>query len=225
MICWAAPRHPDPIPVLQRMRCGLAPIPEANNTKRFRMRIQQSSAWLALFCCAFCASVAASSGPDDRRITDPKSVVSASNPAARPAPLDDLYYTRSVFGAAWSPDGQQIFSPATSQADPICGRCLPRVDGPSNLPSPTIGSTAPPGRPTAIGSSTSKTPPATSYGTSTPYPVKEASRSTSPIPPRSESRARTGLTTAKQLPLSIRQKRPPVMTLPSSTGAPARSRS
>ena len=72
------------------------------------MRIQQSSAWFALFCCAFCASVAASSGPDDRRITDPKSVVSASNSAARPAPLDDLYYTRSVFGAAWSPDGQQI---------------------------------------------------------------------------------------------------------------------
>jgi dipeptidyl aminopeptidase/acylaminoacyl peptidase len=52
--------------------------------------------------------LAASTGPDDRPLTDPKSVVSASNPAARPAPVDDLYYTRSVFGAAWSPDGQQI---------------------------------------------------------------------------------------------------------------------
>jgi len=72
------------------------------------MRIQQSSAWLAAFCCVFCASLAASTGPDDRRLTDPKSVASASNPAARPAPIDDLYYTRSVSGAAWSPDGQQI---------------------------------------------------------------------------------------------------------------------
>ena len=40
--------------------------------------------------------------------TNPKSVVSSSNSAARPAPIDDLYYTKSVFGAAWSPDGQQI---------------------------------------------------------------------------------------------------------------------
>lgn len=41
-----------------------------------------------------CLPLAASSGPDDRALTDPKSVVSASNPAARPAPIDDLYYTR-----------------------------------------------------------------------------------------------------------------------------------
>jgi dipeptidyl aminopeptidase/acylaminoacyl peptidase len=72
------------------------------------MRIQHSLGWLAVLCCAFCASLAASTGPDDRQLTDPKSVVSASNLAARPAPIDDLYYTRSVFGAAWSPDGQQI---------------------------------------------------------------------------------------------------------------------
>ncbi len=50
----------------------------------------------------------ASTGPDDRSITDPHSVVSESNPSARPAPIDDLYYTRTVFGAAWSPDGQQV---------------------------------------------------------------------------------------------------------------------
>jgi dipeptidyl aminopeptidase/acylaminoacyl peptidase len=55
-----------------------------------------------------CACAAASTGPDDRPLRDPKSVVSALNPAARPAPIDDLYYTRSVFGAAWSPDGKQI---------------------------------------------------------------------------------------------------------------------
>lgn len=55
-----------------------------------------------------CATLAGSTGPDDRAITDPKSVVSAANSVARPAPVDDLYYTRSVFGAAWSPDGQQV---------------------------------------------------------------------------------------------------------------------
>src|SRR4051812_24055170 len=58
--------------------------------------------------CSVCGSLAASTGPEDRPLTDPKSVVSASNAAARPAPIDDLYYTRTVFGAAWSPDGQQI---------------------------------------------------------------------------------------------------------------------
>src|SRR5713226_9188341 len=63
--------------------------------------------WIVISCC-LCASLAGSTGPDDRALTDPKSVLSASNSAARPAPVDDLYYTRSVFGAAWSPDGQQI---------------------------------------------------------------------------------------------------------------------
>lgn len=58
--------------------------------------------------CSVITPLAASTGPDDRPLTDPKSVVSESNPAARPAPIDDLYYTRSVFGAAWSPYGQQI---------------------------------------------------------------------------------------------------------------------
>ena len=58
--------------------------------------------------CSLWRPLAGSTGPDDRPITDPHSVVSAPNPAARPAPVDDLYYTRSVFGAAWSPDGQQI---------------------------------------------------------------------------------------------------------------------
>jgi dipeptidyl aminopeptidase/acylaminoacyl peptidase len=55
-----------------------------------------------------CLPLAGSTGPDERPLTDPKSVVSTSNAAARPAPIDDLYYTRIVFGAAWSPDGQQI---------------------------------------------------------------------------------------------------------------------
>ena len=50
----------------------------------------------------------ASSSPDDRQVTDPKSIVSATNPAAGPAPIAQLYYARSTFGPAWSPDGRQV---------------------------------------------------------------------------------------------------------------------
>ncbi len=62
---------------------------------------------LALLCWV-CGGFAQASGPDDRALTDPHSVVSASNPGARPAPIEDLFYTRSVLGPAWSPDGRQI---------------------------------------------------------------------------------------------------------------------
>jgi Tol biopolymer transport system component len=72
------------------------------------MRIQPSLGVLLLVCFSLSTGTTASTGPDDRPLTDPKSVVSTSNPAARPAPIEDLYYTRNVFGAAWSPDGQQI---------------------------------------------------------------------------------------------------------------------
>jgi len=72
------------------------------------MRLRPSLGLLAVLFCCLCVTLADSNGPDDRSITDPKSVVSEANSAARPAPVDDLYYTRSVFGAAWSPDGQQI---------------------------------------------------------------------------------------------------------------------
>jgi len=72
------------------------------------VRIQRLLGVFVLIGSSLCEPVAVSTGPDDRALTDPKSVVSASNPAARPAPIEDLYYTRSVFGAAWSPDGQQI---------------------------------------------------------------------------------------------------------------------
>jgi dipeptidyl aminopeptidase/acylaminoacyl peptidase len=53
-------------------------------------------------------STARASSPDGRVITDPKSIVSVTNPAARPVPIDNLYFTRSVFGPAWSPDGREI---------------------------------------------------------------------------------------------------------------------
>jgi Tol biopolymer transport system component len=72
------------------------------------MQTQRVLGVLLVTYWSVCACAAASTGPDDRPLSDPKSVVSASNPAARAAPIDDLYYTRSVFGAAWSPDGKQI---------------------------------------------------------------------------------------------------------------------
>jgi len=52
--------------------------------------------------------LAMSSGPDDRQVTDPASVTSPSNPAARPIPIDELFFTRSVGGPSWSPDGKEI---------------------------------------------------------------------------------------------------------------------
>ena len=72
------------------------------------MRIRRLLALLAVIWCSLSIASAESKGPDDRPITDPKTVISSSNSAARPAPIDDLYYTKSVFGAAWSPDGKQI---------------------------------------------------------------------------------------------------------------------
>jgi dipeptidyl aminopeptidase/acylaminoacyl peptidase len=52
--------------------------------------------------------MAQSSGPDDRQVTDPKTITSPTNPKARPIPVDDLYFTRSVSNASWSPDGKEI---------------------------------------------------------------------------------------------------------------------
>jgi dipeptidyl aminopeptidase/acylaminoacyl peptidase len=53
-------------------------------------------------------SVIAVSGPDERQITDPKSISSASNPGAGPVSIDDLFFTRNVGGPSWSPDGKEI---------------------------------------------------------------------------------------------------------------------
>src|SRR5436305_13066883 len=56
------------------------------------------------------AAVAATS-PDEREITDPKSIVSASSAAASPVPIPELYFTRDTFGPAWSPDGhEEVFT-------------------------------------------------------------------------------------------------------------------
>jgi dipeptidyl aminopeptidase/acylaminoacyl peptidase len=50
----------------------------------------------------------AASSPDEREITDPKAVASIANPSAGPVPISELYYSRSVTGPAWSPDGRQV---------------------------------------------------------------------------------------------------------------------
>ena len=65
--------------------------------------------FLCLLVLSLCASCfAQSAGPDTRQITDPKSLDSESNSAARPLPIDDLYFTRSVSSASWSPNGKEI---------------------------------------------------------------------------------------------------------------------
>src|SRR5215469_8971481 len=63
-----------------------------------------------LLLCGFAlpADSPASNSPDDRQITDPQSIVSATNPAAGRVPIPQLYYTRSTFGPAWSPDGREV---------------------------------------------------------------------------------------------------------------------
>jgi Tol biopolymer transport system component len=48
------------------------------------------------------------SGPDDRQVTNPKSVVSAANPNAKPVAIEDLYVTRLIDNAALSPDGAEV---------------------------------------------------------------------------------------------------------------------
>ena len=46
--------------------------------------------------------------PEERTITDPGSVTSPRNANATPVPIDDLFFSRSVTGASWSPDGKEI---------------------------------------------------------------------------------------------------------------------
>ncbi|HEX7929783.1 MAG TPA: S9 family peptidase, partial [Sphingomicrobium sp.] len=44
-----------------------------------------------------------------RPVTDPKSIVSPSDPQAAPVPIDDLVFSRGAFDATWSADGRQLF--------------------------------------------------------------------------------------------------------------------
>jgi dipeptidyl aminopeptidase/acylaminoacyl peptidase len=81
-----------------------------------RTTIPSSKVTIQIFTCVFvgvlmvslCAIACASDSPEARPITDPKSIVSTSNPQSGPVPIPQLYYTRSTFGPAWSPDGREI---------------------------------------------------------------------------------------------------------------------
>ena len=54
------------------------------------------------------AALFAVSGPNDRQLTDPKSVNSASHPDVKPVPIEDLFVTRVIDSAAVSPDGAEV---------------------------------------------------------------------------------------------------------------------
>ncbi len=58
-----------------------------------------------LFCCALAGAV---NSPDERAITNARTLASQPLPGAQPIPIDDLFYTRSVSGPSWSPDGREI---------------------------------------------------------------------------------------------------------------------
>ncbi len=65
--------------------------------------------WAPAILPSLCAAaLLAASSPNERVVTDPASVSSASNAAAQAVPISKLYYTRSVAGASWSPDGRQL---------------------------------------------------------------------------------------------------------------------
>jgi len=61
-----------------------------------------------LVCLLLLGTTFAVSGPNDRQITDPKSVTSQQNPNAKALPVEDLFFTRLIYDAAWSPDGKEI---------------------------------------------------------------------------------------------------------------------
>jgi dipeptidyl aminopeptidase/acylaminoacyl peptidase len=65
---------------------------------------------MKLACTFICFTVAllVAFGSEDRLVTDPKSVTSSYNATAVPAPIEELIYTRTTSGPAWSPDGREI---------------------------------------------------------------------------------------------------------------------
>jgi len=46
--------------------------------------------------------------PEERAVTDPSTVVSQKNASARPIPIEDLFYSKGLSNAAWSPDASEI---------------------------------------------------------------------------------------------------------------------
>ena len=72
------------------------------------MTIWQYLVGLALLTVVPRATLLAATLPNERQITGPGSIVSSSNAGAGAVPIEDLYYTRSVSGASWSPNGREI---------------------------------------------------------------------------------------------------------------------
>lgn len=72
------------------------------------MKVWQYLVGLALLIVVPKATLLAATLPNERQITGPGSIVSASNSGAVAVPVQDLYYTRSVSGASWSPNGREI---------------------------------------------------------------------------------------------------------------------
>ncbi len=72
-----------------------------------RKFIRAGASFLSIVVVALFAA-AESDSPADRKPTDPKSIDSKTNPAARPVPIDDLFYSRRVTSPAWSPNGKEI---------------------------------------------------------------------------------------------------------------------
>jgi len=52
--------------------------------------------------------LAASSGPDSRTATDPKSISSQPSSSAKPVNIEDLFEITGIGRGVWSPDGQEI---------------------------------------------------------------------------------------------------------------------
>ena len=63
--------------------------------------------WL-FYCMGSFVLAQDANSPADRRVTDPKSVKSEANTTAWPIAIDDLFYSRRVTSAAWSPNERQI---------------------------------------------------------------------------------------------------------------------
>jgi len=117
---------------------------------------------------------AAVKSPDERVITDPKSLTSRVNPKAGPITIDDLFYTRQVVGPAWSPDGREIVFTTNLTGRLNLWKVPADGDGPSSCRSPTIVNRAPPGRLTGNGLFIKKIMAGENIMTFSPCPPMEA---------------------------------------------------
>jgi dipeptidyl aminopeptidase/acylaminoacyl peptidase len=63
---------------------------------------------IVLFVSVIAILSLGATSPDTREITDPKKIASAEMNGAGAVPIDDLFYTRSTAGGAWSPDGKEV---------------------------------------------------------------------------------------------------------------------